>query len=158
MAKTLVAFFSATGTTAKLAKTLAEAIDADIFEILPSLPYSKADLNWMNKKSRSSIEMNDPSSRPALQGTCANIADYDRIFIGFPIWWYVAPTIINTFLETHDFSGKTIITFATSGGSKMGETIAKLSPSCPGARLIDGRVFKRNVKAEELKDWAGSIA
>lgn len=157
MSKTLVAFFSATGTTAKVARTLAEALGADIFEILPQTPYTKADLNWLNKRSRSSIEMNDPSSRPELKGTCDNIGDYDQIFIGFPIWWYVAPTIINTFLESHELSGKTIITFATSGGSKMGNTLSKLSPSCPGAKLLEGRVFKKNVKADQLKDWGGSI-
>ena len=157
MSKTLVAYFSATGSTAALAKTLAEATGADTFEILPAVPYTKADLNWMNKKSRSSIEMNDPGSRPAIGALCPNMSEYDRIFLGFPIWWYIAPTIINTFLEAHDLAGKTIITFATSGGSKMGETLSKLAPSCPDSRLIEGKVFKKSIKAQELRDWAEGI-
>lgn len=127
----LVAYFSASGVTAKAAWKLAEASGADIFEIKPEIPYTRADLNWMDKKSRSSIEMNNPPSRPAIAEQLPDMEKYDIIFVGFPIWWYVAPTIINTFLESYDFSGKTIIPFATSGGSNLGRTNDKLKPSCP---------------------------
>ena len=116
----LVAYFSATGTTAKAAKTLASAAQADLYEIKPAVPYTGAELNWMDKRSRSSVEMNDKQSRPALADTDAPIAGYDVIFLGFPIWWYTAPTIINTFLERYDFTSKTIVLFATSGGSGLG--------------------------------------
>ena len=119
MSRKLVAYFSATGTTAKVAETLADAIGADIYEIEPEIPYTEADLNWRDANSRSSVEMNDPHSRPAIAGKRDNMSDYDAIFVGFPIWWYVAPTIINTFLESYDTAGKTIIPFATSGGSGM---------------------------------------
>ena len=138
MSRKLVAYFSASGVTAKVAETLAEAIGADIFEIEPKVPYTKADLDWTNRQSRSSIEMNNPASRPAIAGVRDNMADYDTLFVGFPIWWYVAPTIINTFLESYDLTGKTIIPFATSGGSGMGKTNEKLLPSCAGAKLIEG--------------------
>ena len=157
MKSKLVAYFSASGVTAKLAETLAEAIGADLYAIEPEVPYTKADLNWMNKNSRSSIEMNDPTSRPAIAGKRDNMDDYDTIFVGFPIWWYVAPTIINTFLESYDFTGKTIIPFATSGGSGMGKTNEKLQPSCPGAKLLDGRVWNKNAKADELAAWAEEL-
>ena len=130
MRKKLVAYFSASGVTAKVAETLAEAIGADIFEIEPKVPYTEVDLNWMDKKARSTIEMNDPSSRPEIAIKRDNMKDYDTIFVGFPIWWYVAPTIINTFLESYDLSGKTIIPFATSGGSDIGKTNERLAPSC----------------------------
>ena len=119
MSKKLVAYFSASGITAKVAEDLADAIGADIFEIRPEVPYTKADLNWMDKKSRSTIEMSSPDSRPAVAAKRDNIDEYDTIFVGFPIWWYIAPTIINTFLESYDWKGKTIIPFATSGGSDM---------------------------------------
>ena len=128
MSKKLVAYFSASGVTAKLAKTLAAAIGADLFEILPEKPYSAADLDWTNKESRSTIEMNDKSFRPAVANRVENMAEYDAVYVGFPIWWYVAPTIINTFLEQHDLTGKTIVPFATSGGSGMGNTNAELAP------------------------------
>ena len=157
MGKTLVAYFSASGVTKKLAQTLADAIGADLFAIEPKVPYTRADLNWMDKQSRSTIEMQNPASRPEIAGTCANIADYDTVFVGFPIWWYVAPTIINTFLESFDLSGKTIVPFATSGGSGMGKTNAGLAPSCRGAKLLDGKVFKMNVTAEELANWVKSL-
>lgn len=117
----LVAYFSASGTTAKAAKVLAKAADADLYEIKPAIPYTRADLNWMDKGSRSSVEMSDKHSRPALADTDAPIAGHDVIFLGFPIWWYVAPTIVNTFLESYDFTGKTIILFATSGGQRAGQ-------------------------------------
>lgn len=155
--KTLVACFSASGVTARLAKTLAGALSADLFEIKPKVPYTAADLDWMNKKSRSSLEMNDPNSRPEIVGIPENIAEYDRIFLGFPIWWYVAPTVINTFLESCDLSGKTVIPFATSGGSGMGNTNEKLAPSCAGAKLLKGRVFKSFEDERALKLWAESL-
>ena len=148
MSKKLVAYFSASGNTASLAKKLAEAAGADLYEITPAVPYTSADLNWQNKQSRSSIEMNDHSSRPAITGTDANIAAYDTVYLGFPVWWYIAPTIINTFLERYDFSGKKIILFATSGGSGFGKAVQNLQPSAPGAEIIEGRV-NPNAKAIE---------
>ena len=157
MSKKLVAFFSASGVTAKVAETLAKAIDADIYEITPEIPYTNADLDWMDKKSRSSIEMADPASRPAIAGELNNMADYDTVFIGFPIWWYVAPTIINTFLESYDLTGKTIIPFATSGGSGMGKTNEKLLPSCAGAKLLNGKVFRSSVKEDEMNRWVSGL-
>ena len=158
MSRKLVAYFSASGVTAKLAETLSEAIGADLYAIEPEVPYTKADLNWMNQNSRSSVEMKDPASRPAIAGKRDNMDDYDTIFVGFPIWWYVAPTIINTFLESYDFAGKTIIPFATSGGSGMGKTNEKLQPSCPGAKLVEGKVWKKNAKADELAAWAEDLS
>ncbi|MGI5895210.1 MAG: flavodoxin [Candidatus Merdivicinus sp.] len=157
MSKKLVAYFSASGVTAKLAKKLAEAVGADLYEIKPEIPYTEADLDWKDKNSRSSIEMSNPMSRPAIEGSCGNIADYDEILIGFPIWWYVAPTIINTFLESYDFSGKTIIPFATSGSSGMGKTNEKLQPSCPNANLLEGKVWKVSASKEELAEWVNSF-
>lgn len=157
MSKKLVAYFSASGVTAKLAKRLADAVDADIFEIKPEKPYTTADLDWTNKKSRSSVEMSDKSFRPAVAEKLDNIADYDTIYVGFPIWWYVAPTIINTFLEQYDLTGKTIIPFATSGTSLMGKTNSELAPSCKGAILKEGKRFKANADEAELKNWADSI-
>lgn len=153
MNKTLVAYFSASGATAKLAKTLAGAIGADLFEIQPEVPYTSADLNWNNPKSRSSVEMNDASSRPAVSGKVEDMDRYDRVFVGFPIWWYVAPTIINTFLEQYDLTGKTVIPFATSGMSGMGQTNRALRNSCKGAKLVEGRRFDSGTKAAELKAW-----
>ncbi len=153
MSRKLVAYFSASGVTAKVAESLSEAIGADLYEIEPEVPYTKADLNWMDKEARSTIEMNDSSSRPAISGKRDNMDDYDTIFVVFPIWWYVAPTIINTFLESYDLTGKTVVTFATSGGSGMGKTNEKLLPSCKGARLIEGKVFKGNISKAELAAW-----
>ena len=158
MSKKLVAYFSASGVTAKVAETLAEAIGADIFEIEPKLPYTEADLNWMDKKARSTIEMSDPASRPEIAAKRDNMKDYDTIFVGFPIWWYVAPTIINTFLESYDLTGKTIIPFATSGGSDIGKTNERLTPSCKGAKLLNGKVFKHNVGHKELATWVDGLA
>ena len=157
MSRKLVAYFSASGVTAKVAETLSEAIGADLYEIEPEVPYTKADLNWMDKQSRSTIEMNDPASRPAIKGMRDNMDDYDAVFVGFPIWWYVAPTIINTFLESYDLTGKTIIPFATSGSSGMGKTNEKLQPSCPNSKLIEGRIFKKSVSKSELAAWAEQI-
>jgi flavodoxin len=158
MSKALVAFFSASGVTAKLAKNLAEAAGADIYEIFPEKPYTNTDLNWQNKNSRSSVEMNDKSFRPAIADTNANIANYDTIFVGFPIWWYVAPTIINTFLEAYDFSGKTIILFATSDGSGMGNSAKELRSSVSDSAVIkDGKRFSTNTSVSELKEWVNSL-
>ena len=157
MSRKLVAYFSASGTTAKVAETLAEAIGADIYEIEPAAPYSKADLDWTNQKSRSSIEMSDPAYRPAIAGKRDNMGDYDTVFVGFPIWWYVAPHIINTFLESYDLTGKTIIPFATSGGSGMGETNEHLALSCKGAKLIEGKVFNHSTTHEELAAWVDGL-
>ena len=157
MSTKLVAYFSASGTTAKIAETLAEAIGADIFEIEPKIHYTKADLDWTNLKSRSSIEMNDPTSRPEIIVMRDNMECYDTIYVGFPIWWYVAPTIINTFLECHNLAGKTIIPFATSGGSDMGKTNEKLLPSCKGATLLEGKVFKASVSGADLANWAEQV-
>lgn len=157
MSKTLVAYFSASGVTAKLADTLAEAIGADLYEIRPEEPYTNADLDWTNKKSRSSREMADKTFRPAIAGRVENMDQYDRIFVGFPIWWYVAPTIINTFLEQYDLTGKTVIPFATSGMSGMGNTNVELRDSCKGADLKKGKRFGAGVKVSELKSWAGKF-
>lgn len=154
MSKKLVAYFSASGTTANVAKNLANAAGADIYEIKPAVPYSKADLNWMDKQSRSSVEMRDKSSRPELSDTDANIEDYDTIFIGFPIWWYIAPTIINTFLETYDFSGKKVVLFATSGGSGFGKAVASLQPSAPKSTITEGEILNGNPNKAKLKAFA----
>ena len=158
MSRKLVAYFSASGVTAKVAENLSDALGADLFEIVPKVRYTKADLDWRDKTSRSTIEMNDPSSRPEIESLRDNVADYDTIYVGFPIWWYVAPTIINTFLESYDLASKTIIPFATSGGSGMGKTNEKLQPSCPGAKLMDGKVWKKNSKADELAAWAEDLS
>ena len=157
MSRKLVAYFSASGVTAKVAEKLSEAIGADLYAIEPEVPYTKADLDWMDKKSRSTIEMNNPASRPAIAGKRDNMNDYDTVFVGFPIWWYVAPTVINTFLESYDLTGKTIIPFATSGGSDMGKTNEKLLPSCKGAKLLDGKVFKASVSGADLAKWAEGL-
>lgn len=157
MSRKLVAYFSASGVTAKVAEKLSEAIGADLYAIEPEVPYTKADLDWMDKKSRSTIEMNNPASRPAITGKRDNMNDYDTVFVGFPTWWYVAPTIINTFLESYDLTDKTIIPFATSGGSDMGKTNEKLLPSCKGAKLLNGKVFKASVSGADLAKWAEGL-
>ncbi len=158
MNKALVAYFSASGTTARAAKELAQAAGADIYEIRPAVPYTKADLNWMDKKSRSSMEMNDRSSRPALADQDANIAAYNTILLGFPIWWYVAPTIINSFLESYDFSGKKIILFATSGGSGFGNAVAGLKPSVAlDTAIIEGKLLNGSLSEVDLKTWVENI-
>lgn len=153
----LVAYFSATGTTAKAAKALANAVGGELYEIKPAVPYTSADLNWMDKKSRSSVEMKDPRSRPALADTDAPVAGYDVIFLGFPVWWYVAPAILNTFLEAYDFTGKTIVLFATSGGSGLGKSAAGLRSSAPGAKIVDGRMLNGRLNEAELKAWAEGL-
>ncbi|MDD6806910.1 MAG: flavodoxin [Oscillospiraceae bacterium] len=137
---TLVAYFSASGVTKRKAEELAESLGADIYEIKPVVPYTKADLNWMDKKSRSSIECADKSFRPEMVDDLSNISKYDTVYIGFPIWWYVAPNIIKTFVEKFDFSGKKIVVFATSGGSGFGKTVSDLQPSVPGVKIIEGNL------------------
>ncbi len=158
MKKPLVAYFSASGVTARVAKELAKAAGADLYEIQPEVPYTDADLNWMDKTSRSSIEMKDKGSRPALADRDADIAAYDTIFLGFPIWWGIAPTILNTFLESYDFSGKKIILFATSGGSGMGKSAEALQPSVSkDTTIVQGKVLRASSTAEELKGWIASV-
>ena len=155
--KTLVAYFSCSGVTRLVAEELADVADADIYEIEPEIPYTQADLDWRNKQSRSSLEMNDQSSRPAIAGKIADMDKYDVVFVGFPIWWYVAPTIINAFLESYDFSGKTVIPFATSGSSDMGDTDAKLHPSCSAeTKWIEGKLLN-HTNRDELVFWVDSL-
>ena len=156
MSKILIAYFSASGVTARTAKEMAKAAGADLYEICPAEPYTAADLNWMDQKSRSTLEMNDPACRPAIAAPAADLDQYDTVFVGFPIWWYVAPTIVNTFLESCDLTGKTVVPFATSGGSGMGSTNKALAPSCKGAKLLEGKVFKLSASADALRTWAES--
>ena len=151
MTNKLVAYFSASGETAKVAGKLASALEADTYEINPEVKYTKADLNWMNKKSRSSVEMNDKSFRPAIITGDVDVSGYDTIYLGFPIWWYVAPTIINTFLEAYDFSGKKIILFATAGSSGFGNTAAELKPSAPNADIIETDVLTGIITEAKVK-------
>lgn len=157
MSKKLVAYFSTSGATARLAKTLALAVSGDLHEIIPTQLYTSADLDWTNKKSRSSIEMGNKNFRPAVANKVENMEQYDVIYVGFPIWWYVAPTIINTFLESYNLSGKTVIPFATSGGSGMGNTNAELASSCVGAILKEGKRFLASTTEEELMSWARTV-
>lgn len=158
MSKKLVVYFSASGVTGRVAKTLAEAANADLYEIKPEVPYTTADLDWMDKKSRSTIEMQDKSSRPAMADQNAPVAEADVIFVGFPIWWYVAPHIINSFLEAYDFSGKTIVLFATSGGSDFGRTLEALEDSVRGTvHLMEGKLLNGNHNMDELKRWVDSL-
>lgn len=156
MSKRLVAYFSASGNTKKVAENVAKAAGADLYEIRPQTPYTKADLNWMDKKSRSSVEMADKSFRPQLADQDAQAEAYDQILIGFPIWWYVAPTIINTFLESYDLSGKQIVLFATSGGSGFGNTVKELQPSAPDAVITEGRLLN-NASAQSITEWVQSL-
>ncbi len=151
--KKLVAYFSASGVTKRIAETLAETVGADIYEIKPVKPYTAADLNWMDKNSRSSVEMRDKSSRPKIEGKLDNMSDYDTIFVGFPIWWYVAPTIINTFLESYDLSGKKIVLFATGGSSGFGRTKDRLLQSAKGATIIEGKILN-GATPSDIKAWA----
>lgn len=155
MGKKLVAYFSASGVTAKVAKELAKQADADLYEIEPAIPYTEEDLNWHNPNSRSSIEMHDYTSRPEIADNTADISSYDIIYIGFPIWWYIAPTIINTFLESYDFSGKKIVLFATSGVSGFGKTVDNLKSSAAGAEIIEGKVNPSTLQIEKLAEISG---
>lgn len=154
MAKKLVAYFSASGVTAQVAKELAAATGADLFEIAPEQPYSNADLNWQDKGSRTTIEMNDDSCRPAIAETVADMAAYDTVFVGFPVWWYVEPRIIDTFLEAYDFSGKTIVPFATSGGSGLGSAPQRMQAIVPGAKVLAGGLLNGRPSQSSLADWA----
>ena len=156
--KILVAYFSATGNTRRVAQNLAKAVEADIYEIKPAKPYSDADLDWTNKSSRSSVEMADHSSRPEMIKDDFSVKDYETIYLGFPIWWYIAPTIVNTFLEKHDFSNKKIILFATSGGSGFGRTIDNIKTSVSDStKVIEGKVLSSNSSVEQLKSWVETL-
>ena len=157
MSKRLVAYFSASGTTRKIAEMIAQAAEADLYEIMPKQPYTKDDLNWMDKKSRSSVEMGDKKFRPEISDTDDKVDKYDEIILGFPIWWYVAPTIMNTFLESYDFTGKKIVLFATSGGSGFGNTVSELKPSASDAVIVEGKVFNKATK-QEIAKWVKSIS
>ena len=157
MSKKLVAYFSASGSTAKLAKNLAAAADAALYEIRPAVPYERRDLNWMDKKARSTVEMQDKNCRPALADHDAPIADADVVFIGFPIWWYREPSIIDSFLEAYDFSGKTVVPFLTSGGSDLGEGQGRIEKLAKGARVLRGRRFNARASEAELKKWIETI-
>ena len=154
MSRKLVAYFSASGVTAKVAARLADAAGADLFEIAPEQPYTGADLNYMNKNSRSSVEMNDRSSRPAIAGRVENMADYDVVFVGFPVWWYREPSIIDTFMEAYDFSGKTVVPFCTSGGSGLGPAGDNMQALAPGSKVAAGERFSSRVSEAELAKWA----
>ncbi len=156
MSKKLAAYFSASGVTKHYAEKIAKASGADLFEIKPSVPYTNADLNWKNSQSRSSVEMKNPDSRPKIAEKLPNMDEYDTVFVGFPIWWYVAPTIINTFLESYDFSGKTVIPFATSGGSGMGKTEEVLRKVCPAADIRDGKVIN-GMSDEKIAQWVNEF-
>lgn len=156
MGKRLVAYFSASGTTKKVAEMIADSAKADLFEITPEVPYTSADLNWMDKKSRSSIEMNDKKFRPKVLDTEMDLKVYDEIILGFPIWWYVAPTIVNTFLEKYNFSDKKIILFATSGGSGFGNTARELKSSAPDSMIAEGKVFN-NATRQQIVEWVETL-
>ncbi|MDR2010894.1 MAG: NAD(P)H-dependent oxidoreductase [Bacteroidales bacterium] len=156
--KVLVTYFSATGTTKAVAEKLSKITNADIYEIKPEVPYTSADLDWHDKESRSTIEMQDKNSRPAIADKNAKIENYDVIYVGFPIWWYVAPTIINTFLESYDFSEKTVILFATSGGSGFGKTVEDLKGSCSPKTIIkEGKVFSGHPTETDIEAWVKSM-
>ena len=156
MSKCLVVYFSASGNTREVSKRLAEKMEASLFEIQPQQSYSRADLNWNDSESRSSLEMKDPNSRPAIKNQVQNIDQYDVIFIGFPIWWYREPSIIDTFMESYDFSGKTIVPFATSGGSGMGNSSQNLQKLAPNADVKEGKRFGSRVLGTELAKWAAA--
>ena len=157
MSKTLIAYFSTGGNTRRAAKALATAAGADLYEIKPVQPYSHADLNWMDKKSRSTIEMNDPSSRPEIVGPLPDVSGYDTILLGFPVWWYTCPAIIRTFLEGLDLHGKKLVPFATSGGSDLGDTAEHLKQYAPGAEVLPGRMMNGRINPDDLKAWVGNL-
>ena len=157
MGKSLVAYFSASGVTKKVATKLASAIGADIFEIVPKELYTSADLNWMDKKSRSSVEMNDRNCRPEIASKVDDMSKYDTVYVGFPVWWYREPSIIDTFMEAYDFTGKKVITFCTSGGSGLGDSAKNMQALAAGAKVIDGKKFSSGVSEADLKKWADSI-
>lgn len=154
MGKSLVAYFSASGVTKQLAQRLAGVLNADLFEIEPEVHYTKADLNWMDKEARSTVEMNDRASRPEYKGSIDNIDKYDRIFVGFPVWWYREPSIIDTFMEKEDLVGKKVIPFATSGSSQIGDAGKNMQALAPDAKVYEGKRFPADASQEELKAWA----
>ena len=158
MPKTVVAYFSASGSTAKLAKTLASAAGAELYEIRPAVPYERKDLNWMDKKSRSTLEMQDPDCRPALADSAAPVAEAEVLFLGFPIWWYREPSIIDSFLEAYDFSGKTVVPFFTSGGSQLGEGQERIAALAKGAKVLSGKRFSARASEAELKKWIETLS
>lgn len=154
MAKSLVAYFSASGTTERVASKLAYAIQADLFEIKPVQPYSSVDLDWNDTLSRSTQEMKDPEYRPAIRNTVQHMEQYDVVFVGFPIWWYREPSIIDTFMESYDFGGKTVVPFATSGGSEMGNSSENMQRLAPGSKVVMGMRFSDSVSEKRLLSWA----
>ncbi len=158
MSKKLIAYFSASGSTSRLAQALAAAADAELYEIRPAVPYQRGDLNWMDKKARSTVEMADPNCRPAMAAADAPVADADVIFLGFPIWWYREPAIIDTFLEAYDFSGKTVVPFFTSGGSPLGEGQGRIQQLAKGAKVLNGKRFSGRTSENELKSWVESLS
>ena len=153
----LVAYFSASGSTAKLANTLAAAADAELYEIKPSVPYERRDLNWMDKKARSTVEMQDPNCRPELADTAAPVAETDVVFLGFPIWWYREPSIIDSFLDAYDFTGKTVVPFFTSGGSQLGEGQGRIGKLAKGAKVLSGKRFPARASENELRNWIDGL-
>ncbi len=154
MSKVLVAYFSASGVTAQVAERLAKETGADLFEIEPEIPYTDEDLDWQDKGSRSSVEMSDRGCRPAIRSKVGDMSQYQVVFIGFPVWWYREPSIIDTFMEAYDFTGKTVIPFATSGGSPMGEAGKNMQALAPGAKVMDGKRFAANAPGKTLSVWA----
>ena len=157
MSRNLIAYFSAQGSTAKLAKNLAAAAEAELYEIRPAVPYERRDLNWMDKKARSTVEMQDKNCRPALADTDAPVAEVNVIFVGFPIWWYREPSIIDSFLDAYDWTGKTIVPFCTSGGSDLGEGQSRIEALAKGARVLRGRRFSARTSESDLKKWIDSL-
>lgn len=157
MSKKLVAYFSASGSTADVAERLAAAADAALYEIRPAVPYGRGDLNWMDKKARSTLEMQDPNCRPAMADTDADVGSADVVFLGFPIWWYREPSIVDSFLDTYDFAGKTIVPFFTSGGSQLGEGQSRIEKLAAGAKVLSGKRFSSRVSERELSAWVGTL-
>ena len=153
----LIAYFSASGSTEKLAQTLARAADAALYEIKPTVPYARKDLNWMDKKARSTVEMQDPNCRPELQDTAAPVQEAEVIFLGFPIWWYREPSIIDSFLDAYDFAGKTVVPFFTSGGSQLGEGQGRIEKLAGGAKVLSGKRFTARASESELKAWVAGL-
>ena len=157
MSKKLIAYFSASGSTAKLAKTLASAAEAELYEIRSAVPYERRDLNWTDKKARSTVEMQDPNCRPVLADMDAPVADAEVIFLGFPIWWYREPSIIDSFLDAYDWTGKTVVPFFTSGGSGLGEGQNRIETLAKGAKVLPGRRFSTRTSESDLKKWIETI-
>ena len=157
MSKALVAYFSASGVTKRVAENLSKAAGADLFEIVPEQKYTDADLNWQNKQSRSSVEMKDRSCRPAINCKIEDISQYSHVFVGFPVWWYREPSIIDTFMESYDWNGITVIPFCTSGGSGLGDAGKNMQALGKGAKVIDGKRLSGNVSKEELKAWVDQV-